>query len=100
MSTISEDTFMDEYRPVELEFEGEFTLHSFKDAMKLAEKNGGDVTNVWTIIDGDEDDSLYAASGFHKVNETGFLVTEKPWVTGLEEAVWMDGDNFERDDED
>jgi len=98
MSTISESTFMSEYLPVGLESEGEFALQTFKEAMALAVKRGGSVSNVWTIIDGG-DDSLYAASGFHKVNETGFIVTEKPWVTGLEEAIWFDAEDFERDDE-
>ena len=56
---------------------------------------------MWTIVEGGSDDeSLYAAAGFHKVNETGFVVTEKPWVTGLEEAVWMDADDFDHDEED
>ena len=36
MSTISEDTFMSEYLPVELDNEGEFSLQTFKEAMKLA----------------------------------------------------------------
>lgn len=40
---------------------------------------------VWTIIEGDKN-TLYCVAGFHLVNRLGFLITEKPWESGLEEV--------------
>lgn len=97
MSLISEDDFMNDYSPVQLEREGEFMVETFRDAMRLAERQKrGDVHNVWAIIEsGDHDDeSLYAAPGFHHVNVMGFIVTEKKWETGLEEGIWFDGEDM------
>ena len=33
---------------------------------------------VWTILDGD-DDKTYIASGFHRINRVGFLITEEEY---------------------
>lgn len=41
---------------------------------------------VWTIVDGDEDPIVIA--GYHLVNRIGYIVTEKPWVTGTEEVPY------------
>lgn len=41
---------------------------------------------VWTIIEGDDDTTIISA-GYHLVNRMGYLVTEKPWVTGTEEVI-------------
>lgn len=91
---IAEGAFMEEYRPVELEQEAEVMMQTFDEALALAQKRGGSVSNVWSIIEGDDDDTLYASAGFHHVNVIGFIVTEKEWETGIEDAVWFDADDM------
>ena len=95
---ISEDDFMTDFCPVEMGREAEFMTGSFDEALKLAQQANGGVSNVWTIIESGDgaDDSLYAAAGFHRVNALGFIVTEKPWETGVEEALWFDEDDLDR----
>ncbi|MFN3686473.1 hypothetical protein [Salinarimonas sp.] len=34
---------------------------------------------VWTLVSSDDDDGLYVLSGFHFVDQMGYLVTERPW---------------------
>ena len=41
---------------------------------------------VWTIITGDED-SMYYVAGYHFVNRLGYIITEEPWITGIEEVL-------------
>lgn len=91
---IAEETFMDEYKPVELEREAEMMMQTFDEALALAQQRGGSVSNVWSIIEGDDDDTLYASAGFHHVNVIGFIVTEKPWETGIEDAIWFDDEDM------
>ncbi|HCA02649.1 hypothetical protein ACTXPD_18605 [Vreelandella alkaliphila] len=92
--TIAENAFMDEYKPVELEREADVMMQTFDEALALAEKRGGGVSNVWSIAEGDEGDSLYALAGFHHVNVIGFIVTEKAWETGIEEVLWFDSEDM------
>lgn len=35
--------------------------------------------NLWTIVEGDAGEDLYAVSGWHYVNRIGYIVTEEPW---------------------
>jgi len=43
---------------------------------------------VWTIIEGD-DDKTYYATGFHRVNRIGYLVTEEEYTEEMEvELDW------------
>jgi len=83
---ISEDDFFDKYRPVNTPGtpanSGEF-YHEYEHVKGL------DAQNVWTIVDG-EDGGMYAIAGFHIVNKVSYVVTEVPWETGLEEALWME----------
>jgi hypothetical protein len=92
MSTLSEDRFMTEYRPRELQTEGEYMLETFEAARALA---GGDVSHVWAVIESGDSEALYAAAGYHLVNCLGYLVTEVAWETGLEEAIWFNEDEAE-----
>jgi len=95
---LSEDQFMETYNPVRLEREGEYMLDTWDAAIEAAEARGMNKNHVWAIVYGDEDDALYAAPGFHHVNVQGFIMTETPWETGLEDAVWME-DDFEGEEE-
>lgn len=54
---------------------------------------------VWTLIDG-EDGNGYAIAGYHLVNKFGYVVTEKPWQNGDEEALWFEANDDEQDKED
>lgn len=56
-----------------------------------------DPRHVWSLIEGDEDDTAYALPGFHRVNNIGYTVTEKPWPHENIEAVYMA--SLENDDE-
>jgi len=38
-----------------------------------------DNNNVWTIIEGDDDD-IFIESGYHFVNRMGYLITKEKWV--------------------
>ena len=53
--------------------------------------------NVWTIIDC-EDAGEMVSAGFHIVNKVGYAITEMPWTTGIEDAVWLDGREHYRDE--
>lgn len=54
---------------------------------------GVDAKHVWTIVEG-EQDYQYAVPGVQNVNVLGYIQTEKPWTTGAEEAVWVDGSEY------
>lgn len=98
---ISEHDFMDTYQPIQSGAEGDFMLQTFEEALAFAEARGLSVSHVWTVLesgDGD-DDSLYVSAGAHLVNRLYFIVTEKPWETGIEDAIWM-ADDFESDSDD
>lgn len=97
---ISESDFMDTYNPIQTGREGEFMLDDYHEAVQFAEARGHSSNHVWSIIesgDGD-DDSLYVSAGYHLVNRLGYIVTEKPWETGIEDGIWME-DDFESDDD-
>jgi hypothetical protein len=47
---------------------------------------------VWTIIEGDEDSSLYAAPGIHVVNRLGFMVTKYPWTDPDVDYYWYEAE--------
>ena len=95
---ISESTFMVMYRPYLAGEEGDYLHQTLDEALAAARAHGGDLHNVWTILDsGDgDDDNLYASPGAHIVNRLGYVVTERPWETGLEDAVWFE-DDFDAD---
>lgn len=52
-----------------------------------------DPRHVWTVVDGEDDDNLYALPGIHFVNRIGYVVTEEPWGPETTAAVWCDFDN-------
>lgn len=97
---ISESDFMAIYNPIEHKSEGDFLLQSFDEAVAFAESMGLTVSHVWTILESGcgDDDNLYASAGAHLVNRIGFIVTEKPWETGIEDAIWFE-DDFDADED-
>jgi hypothetical protein len=82
--TISEHCFRDEWGAKASETGDLFTFDEVKDT---------DKHRVWTVVEG-EDDSWYALPGYHVVNKLGYVLTDKPWSTGLEEAVWFQQDTL------
>lgn len=48
------------------------------------------IGNVWTVLE--VGDHMVASAGFHIVNKLGYLITAKPWETGLECAYWFQAD--------
>jgi len=93
---LSETQFMETYNPINKGSEGEYMMDDHAEAVRFAEARGLSHKNVWTIIESGEDETLYVSAGFHLVNRLGYIVTEKPWETALEEGVWME-DDFDRD---
>ena len=93
--TISDDDFVEIYKPIDVNGEGDQIIQTDKEAGAEAAKRGLSDNHIWTIVDADG--NLYAAAGYHRVNRIGYVLTEKPWVTGNEEAVWCE---FEEDEDD
>lgn len=91
---IGQDEFMVAFNPIEASANGDSMVQTYAKAQSLAKKSGLNNDHIWAIVEGD-DGSLYASAGFHVVNVLGFVVTEKPWVTGLEEAVWYECEDEE-----
>lgn len=91
---IGEDEFVETYKPIDASSQGDQIVQTPEEAQALVKAKGLSDSNVWTIVDADG--NLYASPGYHVVNRIGYVVTEKPWETGNEEAVWCE---FEDDDE-
>lgn len=104
VTNISDDDFFEEYKPIinhivrantSIETDDE-SLTSFNGTMyetygkeiehivRLA-NNPKTEKKIWTLIDGDDGDS-YIVAGYHLVNRQGYFITQKSWVTGLEEV--------------
>jgi hypothetical protein len=49
------------------------------------EKN---IKKVWTIVDGDEDDRMYAIPGFHYVNRFLYFISNEEWENEEEIYLW------------
>ncbi|MEK6829781.1 MAG: hypothetical protein AABY15_06695 [Nanoarchaeota archaeon] len=86
---ISEETFYETFKPQVNHLDGNAShngcmYETFGKEIDYAHSMV-DSKRVWTIIEGDND-SLYISAGFHIVNRQGFLITEKPYDTGLEEV--------------
>lgn len=88
--TMKEHEFWERYGPVETpgqEGQGSY-LMDYNDVKDL------DAHSVWTVVEG-EDGIWVIAAGFHIVNKLGYLVTEKPWVSGGETGYYQDPDDYE-----
>jgi hypothetical protein len=96
-TTMPEDYFEEHYRPLP-------SPNGIDTTVDLDTAKAVDEKRVWTIVDAEG--NLYVVAGFRFVNRTGdYVITERPWVTGLEEAEWCvfdedeDGDEEEEQDE-
>lgn len=98
-NTISEDSFMYDFCPLDLSRDGDKIEPSLEQTKKIMAEKGLSDSHIWTLVD-DGEGGLYASAGAHFVNRVGFLVTEKPWVTGDEIAVWYEVEEEEDEPED
>jgi len=57
------------------------------------------LSHIWTVIEADDSENMYAAAGFHTVNREGLLVTEKPWADKESMAMFFDASEMMDDDE-
>lgn len=89
---ISEDQFEAEFKPRKNPF---LRSAPFNDWMletygkELEHVRAQDPAHIWTIVEAEE--KLFYVAGFHFVNRLGYIITEKPWVSGTEE-VGLDTD--------
>ena len=62
---------------------------------------------VWTVSEGEDldedgfnlDNNWYASPGIFVANALGYLITERPWGDGTQDAIWyFDDDDQARED--
>ena len=94
---IGQDEFVVAFSPIKASANGDNMVQTYSEAQKFASKNGYGDDHIWAITEGD-DESLYAVAGFHVIKVLGFVITEKPWVTGIEEALWYECEEEEEAD--
>lgn len=81
---MSLDVFQDTFDPLE-------------NWVSLEEAKRHDPKNVWTVLDCDG--ALYASAGFRFVNRIGdYIVTRKPWQTGIEDVLLDCGCDVDEED--
>lgn len=71
---LTEDQFNDQYNPS--------TIHSLAEIIDIP------INRVWTVVDGEDDNGLYASPNIH--TGIGYIVTEKPWETENMEVTYME----------
>lgn len=85
---IHEDDFRAEFRPVTVR--GEALLDDWT-ALRAASRQLPTLwkaaTHVWSVVDS-PDGTLYAVAGQHSPR-VGYVLTEKPWESRQDEAVWL-----------
>lgn len=96
---ISEDAFMDDYRPITLGADGDQVVQSYGQAQLTVQDMALSDQHIWAIVENGEDGSLFASPGYHAVNTIGFVVTEKPWESEMVDALWHDASEDLDEDE-
>lgn len=83
------DLFVDKYKPEDNPFANSGFIYecSGNEAEYVKAVADNALNRVWTLIDG-EDGFLYVSAGMHFVNRIGYVVTEVPWETGMEEYFY------------
>ena len=86
---ITEDDFYEKFKPQKNHLDdnasfGGCMFETYGKELDYIHKLAQISKRVWTIIEAE--DKIFYSAGFHIVNRMGFLVTEKEWVTGLEEV--------------
>lgn len=89
MKQLTEEEFDQQFTPVP-DAAGDLVRPSADDLDRTSNK-------LWTIVQ-DDDDGLYALSGWHYVNRVGFLLTEESWTEAIE-AIWLPASDEESEDD-
>jgi hypothetical protein len=71
---LTEDQFNDQYAPS--------TILSYNEIVNIS------ADRIWTVVDGEDDNGLYASPGAH--TGIGYITTEKPWEHENIEATYME----------
>lgn len=89
---ISENEFWEHWGVMQ-KADGE--LFDYEDVKDLS------LNHVWTILESgtDHNNNWYASPGFHYVNRLAYVLTKKPWVDELRDAIYF-LDDMARDDDD
>lgn len=99
---ISEHEFKSQYVPVlSPDDRGSgYLLDTYDDALNFSEEvcllasDYVPAAHIWTVVDmtSNESDTLHVMAGLHKANSLGFVVTQKAWFSGMEEAIWTESE--------
>lgn len=75
MTTLSEDDFYTQFKPIPNPRDGgDFWDHD----LDIREYQAANPFHVWTAVDGDNGNTV-VLNGYHWVNRFAFMVTEFPW---------------------
>lgn len=69
------------YDPIPSPTDGSCLLHEHHEVAHAGERR------VWTVVE--VDDAMAILAGFHVVNQIGYLLTRKPWVSGDEQFDYL-----------
>ena len=50
---------------------------------------------VWTIIEGEDDNNMYAIAGYHLVNRIIYVISDQEWVNEWDEVMWCEFESEE-----
>lgn len=84
--------FFREYRPIDHTTLGSDTA----DCCDWEHLKGVPSERIWTVTEADG--TAVISAGLAYVNRLYYVVTEKPWVTMTEYAIWWEDDDFEEDE--
>lgn len=87
--TLTYHTFINVFTPLE--------DSSGRDLFEWEDIKDFPANHVWTVVQGD-DGGLYAIPGFHVANRVNYMVTLKPWEHDDYEAVIVEGDDYEEEE--
>ena len=81
ITKISEEDFFAEYEP--REFPDGSIIIDFHATRQFP------LNHIWSIVESDRNEDLFAEPGVRIVNCVGFIVCEKPWTDENLQAVWF-----------
>jgi hypothetical protein len=85
---IDEDDWEKTYQPIENHLDRNASWSVWEGNGLLFETYGQEVLFVkqqddhyiWTLVEGDDGDSMFIVSGWHYVNRLGYFITTHPWT--------------------
>ena len=87
---ISEEEFWEDWEVIQKASGDLFAFEDVKDQP---------LEHVWTILESDDGDdgNWYASPGIHIVNRIGYVMTKRPWVDEMRDAIYF-LDDFDHED--